>query len=244
MTKGDEYTMQNEKYVSAAKAREVDAGLKAYMSNIYAKMTAGVLATAVVSWIVGGSPMLLQLFLGGPQKYIVLFAPLAIIWFGFRPETMSPKQLMGAFFGLATVYGISFATIAAVAMGSPVFAVMVAKSFFITTAMFAGLSIYGYTTKRDLGPMQSFITMGIIGLVAASLLNIFFQSDMMQNVIAGVGIVLFSGLTAWQTQAMKEMYREGMSKDNTERLAWAAALNLYISFIAMFQYILHFMSQR
>lgn len=237
--------MQNENYVSStSKAKDIDAGLKAHMSNIYAKMTAGVLVTAIVSMIVGSSPALLNLFLGGPQKYIVLFAPLAIIWFGFRPETMSPKQLMGAFFGLATVYGISFATIAVAVAGNPVFGVMVAKSFFITTAMFAGLSIYGYTTKRDLGPMQSFISMGIIGLVAASVMNIFFQSDMMQNVIAGVGIVLFSGLTAWQTQAMKEMYRPGMSKDNTERYAWAAALNLYISFIAMFQYILHFMNQR
>lgn len=236
--------MQNEKYVSNTQTREIDAGLKAYMSNVYAKMTAGVLATAIVSMVVGSSPMLLQLFLGGPQKYIVLFAPLAIIWFGFRPEKMSPKQLMAAFFGLAVVYGISFATIAVAVSANPAFGVMVAKSFFITTAMFAGLSIYGYTTKRDLSPMRSFISMGIIGLVAASVMNIFFQSDMMQNVIAGVGIVLFSGLTAWQTQSMKEAYNPNMSKDNTERMAWAAALNLYISFIAMFQYILHFMSQR
>jgi hypothetical protein len=194
--------------------------------------------------IVGSSPMLLNLFLGGPQKYLVIFAPLAIIWFGFRPESMSPKQLMAAFFGLAVVYGISFASIAAVALGNPIFAVAVAKSFFITTAMFAGLSIYGYTTKRDLGPMQSFIVMGIWGLVGASVLNIFFQNDMMSNVIAGVGIVLFAGLTAWQTQAMKEMYSPNASKDVLERIGWAAALNLYISFVAMFQYILHFMSQR
>jgi hypothetical protein len=237
--------MQNPNYVSSqSKSKEVDAGLKRYLSNIYTKMTAGVLVTAIVSMIVGSSPMLLNLFLGGPQKYLVIFAPLAIIWFGFRPESMSPKQLMAAFFGLAVVYGISFASIAAVALGNPIFAVAVAKSFFITTAMFAGLSIYGYTTKRDLGPMQSFIVMGIWGLVGASVLNIFFQNDMMSNVIAGVGIVLFAGLTAWQTQAMKEMYSPNASKDVLERIGWAAALNLYISFVAMFQYILHFMSQR
>ena len=237
--------MQNPNYVSSqSKAKEVDAGLKKYLSNIYTKMTAGVLVTAIVSMLVGSSPMLLNLFLGGPQKYLVIFAPLAIIWFGFRPESMSPKQLMAAFFGLAVVYGISFASIAAVALGNPMFAVAVAKSFFITTAMFAGLSIYGYTTKRDLGPMQSFIVMGIWGIVGASVLNIFFQNDMMSNVIAGVGIVLFAGLTAWQTQAMKEMYSPNASKDALERIGWAAALNLYISFVAMFQYILHFMSQR
>lgn len=226
------------------KTREVDAGLKAYMSNIYAKMTGGVLVTALTAMIVGSSPLLLNLFLGGPQKYLVIFAPLAIIWFGFRPDRMSPKQLMAAFFGVAVVYGISFSTIAVVAGQNPAFGVMVAKAFFIATAMFAGLSIFGYSTKKDLGPMQSFIVMGIWGLVGASIMNIFFQSDMMQNVIAGVGIVLFSGLTAWQTQAMKEMYNPAMSKDNIERISWAAALNLYISFIALFQYILHFMNQR
>ncbi len=237
--------MQNPNYVSSkSQSREIDAGLKKYMSNIYAKMTAGVLVTAIVAMIVGSSPLLLQLFLGGPQKYIVLFAPLAIIWFGFRPETMSPKQLMAAFFGVAVVYGISFATIAVAVSANPGFGVAVAKAFFVTTAMFAGLSIYGYTTKRDLGPMQSFIVMGIWGLIAASLLNIFFQSDAMQNVIAGAGIVLFAGLTAWQTQSMKEMYSPHASKDALERIGWAAALNLYISFIAMFQYVLHFMSQR
>lgn len=227
-----------------ASSVEIDAGLKTYMSNIYAKMTAGVLVTAITAMIVGSSPLLLQIFLGGPQKYLVIFAPLAIIWFGFRPETMAPKQLMAAFFGLSVVYGISFATIAVVATADPTFGLSVAKAFFVTTAMFAGLSIFGYTTKKDLGPMQSFIVMGIWGIVAVSLINIFFQSAMMANVIAGVGIVLFSGLTAWQTQQMKEMYRPGMAKDTTERIAWAAALNLYISFIALFQYVLHFMNQR
>lgn len=229
---------------SQSRAKEIDAGLKKYMSNIYAKMTAGVLVTAVVAMVVGSSPLLLQLFLGGPQKYLVIFAPLAIIWFGFRPESMSPKQLMAAFMGVAVVYGISFSTIAVAVSADPTFGVAVAKSFFIATAMFAGTSIYGYTTKRDLGPMQSFLVMGIWGLIAASVMNIFFQSNAMQNVIAGVGILLFSGLTAWQTQNMKEMYNPNMAKENIERLSWAAALNLYISFIAMFQYVLHFMSQR
>ena len=237
--------MENQHSVqSRSKGVEIDAGLKSYLSNIYAKMTAGVLVTAVTAMVVGSSPLLLQLFLGGPQKYLVIFAPLAIIWFGFRPERMSPKQLMAAFFGVSVVYGISFSTIAVVAAADATFGLAVAKAFFVATAMFAGLSIFGYTTKKDLGPMQSFIVMGIWGLVAVSLMNIFFQSAMMSNVIAGVGIVLFSGLTAWQTQQMKEMYNPAMSKDNTERIAWAAALNLYISFIAMFQYILHFMSQR
>jgi FtsH-binding integral membrane protein len=222
----------------------MDAGLRKHLNSIYARMSGGVLVTALVALIVGTSPTLLQLFLGGPQRYIVIFAPLAIIWFGFRPEKMKASQLKLAFFGLATVYGISFAAIAAVATADPTFAVAVAKSFFIATAMFAGLSILGYTTKKDLSGMQTFLSMGIIGLVAFGVMNIFFQSTMMANLIAGAGILLFSGLTVWQTQDMKRMYSPNTPAELASRMGWAAALNLYISFIAMFQYILHFMNQR
>jgi len=225
-------------------SRDIDAGLKAHMNNIYKKMTLGVLVTALVAMFVASSPLLLNLFLGGPQKYLVLFGPLAITMFGFRPDRMKSSTLMLAFFGIAVLYGISFSAIAVVASSSAAFGVAVAKSFFIATGMFAGLSIYGYTTKRDLSAIRTFAVMGIFGLIAASVMNIFFQSDLMQNVIAGVGILLFSGITVWQTQNMKEMYSPNMAQEHAERFAWAAALNLYISFIALFQYILSFMSQR
>lgn len=234
----------NKMQATQTRTREIDEGLRQHMNNIYAKMTGGVLVTALTAWVVGSSPLLLNLFLGGPQKYLVIFAPLAIIWFGFRPDRMKASTLMLAFFGVAVVYGISFASIAVLVSLDPTFGVAVAKAFFIATAMFAGLSIFGYTTKKDLSPMGTFLTMGILGLVAVSLMNLFFQSAMMTNVIAGVGIVLFSGVTVWQTQAMKEMYNPNMSAEIAARMGWAAALNLYISFIAMFQYILHFMSQR
>ncbi|MCB9982858.1 MAG: Bax inhibitor-1/YccA family protein [Rhodospirillales bacterium] len=237
--------MQTERFqTTQTRTREIDEGLRQHMNNIYAKMTAGVLVTAVVAWVVGNSPLLLNLFLGGPQAYLVMFAPLAIIWFGFRPDKMKASQLMAAFFGVATVYGISFAAIAVMVSANPAFGVDVAKAFFIATAMFAGLSVFGYTTKKDLSPIRTFATMGIIGLIAASVMNIFFQSSMMSNVIAGVGIILFSGITVWQTQDMKEMYAPAMPAEFANRMSWAAALNLYISFIALFQYILHFMSQR
>lgn len=230
--------------VSQTQSKQIDAGLRKHMNNIYAKMTGGVLVTALVALIVGSSPFLLNLFLNGPQKYIVIFAPLAIIWFGFRPDKMKASQLMMAFFGVAIVYGISFAAIAAVATQNAAFAVAVAKAFFIATSMFAGLSIIGYTTKKDLSGMQTFLSMGIIGLVGVSVMNLFFQNDMLTNIISGVGILLFSGLTVWQTQDMKRMYSPNTPAEYAERMAWAAALNLYISFIAMFQYILHFLNQR
>lgn len=236
--------MQNNANVRAQEVRQVDAGLKAHMNNIYMKMTAGVLVTALTAMVVSKSELLLNLFLGGPQVYIVIFAPLAIVWFGFRPDRMRASQLMVAFFALSVLYGISFATIAVMAAANAAFGVAVAKAFFVTTAMFAGLSIFGYTTKKDLSGMRIFIVMGIWGLVAAGLMNLFFQSAPMQNVIAGAGIVLFSGLTVWQTQEMKQMYHPQVSKEQNERYAWAAALNLYISFIALFQYIMHFMNQR
>lgn len=219
----------------------INAGLRTHMNKIYRKMTGGVLITALVALVVGTSPALLNLFLGGPQKYLVIFAPLAIIWFGFRPEKMKASQLKIAFFALATVYGISFAAIAALATQNPAFAVSVAKAFFIATSMFAGLSIFGYSTKKDLSGMQTFLSMGIMGVVAFGVMNIFFQSNMMSNVISGVSILLFSGVTVWQTQEMKRMYSPNTPVELANRMAWAAALNLYISFIALFQSILHFM---
>jgi len=222
----------------------VDEGLRQHMNSIYTRMTTGVLVTALTALVVSLSPALMNLFLGGPQKYIVIFAPLAIVWFGFRPESMKAAQLKLAFYALAVLYGISFSAIAALATADPAFGVAVAKAFFIATSMFAGLSIIGYTTKKDLSGMKIFLSMGIIGLVAVSVMNIFFQNDMMSNLIAGAGILLFSGLTVWQTQDMKRMYAPERSEEITSRLAWAAALNLYISFIAMFQYILHFLNQR
>ncbi len=225
-------------------ATKMDVGLRKHMNKIYSRMAGGVLVTALAALIVGSSPTLLNLFLGGPQKYIVMFAPLAIIWFGFRPEKMSSGQLMAAFYGVAVVYGISFASIAAVATNDAAFAISVAKAFFIATSMFAGMSILGYTTKKDLSGMKTFLSMGIIGLVVLSVINIFTQSTMMSNLIAGAGILLFSGLTVWQTQDMKRMYHPNNPAELASRYAWAAALNLYISFIAMFQYVLHFMQQR
>jgi FtsH-binding integral membrane protein len=200
--------------------------------------------TALTALVVASSETLLSLFLGGPQAYIVAFAPLAVVMFGFRPDRMQASTLRLAFFGIAVLYGISFASIAVLATQDPAFAADVARAFFIATAMFAGLSVYGYTSKTDFSPMRSFLVMGVWGLVAASVMNIFFQSSGMSNVIAGVGILLFAGLTVYQTQETKQMYNPAIGAEYLSRLGWAAALNLYISFIAMFQYVLHFLNQR
>jgi len=238
--------MYNEKTVSSqSRSRDVDAGLKKYMSDIYAKMAGAVLVTAFTAMVVGSSPLLLNLFLGGPQAYIVMFAPLAIIMFGFRPDRMASGKLMMVFMGLAVVYGISFASIAVAVGKDPAFGVIVAKAFFIATGMFAGVSIMGYTTKIDLTPIRTFASMAIWGVIIAGVLNMFvFKSSGMDIALSMISIPLFAGITAWQTQNMKEMYNPAMSPELIKRYSWSAALTLYISFIAMFMNILNLMSQR
>ena len=228
-----------------AKSQEIDAGLKKYMSDIYAKMAGGVLVTALTAWVVGSSPLLLNLFLGGPQAYLVMFAPLAIVMFGFRPDRMASNKLMMVFMGIAVLYGISFASIAVMMANDPSYGVIVAKAFFIATGMFAGVSIMGYTTKIDLTPIRTFASMAIWGVIIAGVLNMFvFKSSGLDIALSMISIPLFAGITAWQTQNMKEMYNPAMSMELVKRYSWAAALNLYISFIAMFMNILNLLSQR
>ncbi len=238
--------MQNLNSVSSrSRSVEIDAGLKKYMSNIYAKMTAGVLVTALTAMVVGSSPLLLNLFLGGPQAYLVMFAPLAIVWFGFKPDRMASGKLMMMFMALAVLYGISFASIAVMAGQDPSYGVIVAKAFFIATGMFAGVSAMGYTTKIDLTPIATFASMAIWGLIIAGVLNMFiFKSSGMDTMLSMISIPLFAGITAWQTQHMKESYNPAMSPELVKRYSWSAALTLYISFVAMFMNILNLMSQR
>lgn len=221
-----------------------DAGLRAHMQSVYNRMTAGVLITALTSWLVSNSPALMQFFLGGPQMYVVMLAPLAILWFGFRPEKMSPSQLMLSFGLLSVVYGISFSVIFLVYTKTAI-----AQAFFMATALFAGLSVFGYVTKKNLDALGTFAVMGVWGVFILSIGTMIAGAmgadiTMMQTVISGIGLLAFSGITAWQTQTTKEMYHPSHGDDANSRMAWAAALNLYVSFIAIFQYILHLMNSR
>lgn len=232
--------MQPDRMTTQSKAgTQIDAGLRSHMQRIYNRMSMGVLITAITSFVVASSPELMRLFLGGPQAYIVMFAPLAVVWFGFNPMTMPASKLRISFIALSVLYGISFATIFYVfKMGD------ISRAFFIAGGMFAGLSIYGYTTKKNLDGIMSFVVMGIFGVLIMSVINMFMHSAAMMNLISAIGIIAFAGMTAWQTQAMKESYQPHYGEEANNRMAWAAALNLYISFIAMFQYILQLIGNR
>lgn len=219
---------------TVARSQQIDAGLQKHMQSIYNRMTLGVLVTAVTAAIVASSPELMKLFLSGPQKWVVMFAPLAIVMFGFNPMTMKQSTLKIAFLAISVLYGISFSVLGYAYTGESI-----AKAFFLATGMFAGLSIFGYVTKKNLDGLGNFAIMGVWGVFFAGLLNVFvFKSEGFMDVISVVSILAFAGLTAWQTQVMKEMYHPSHGEDANSRMAWSGALTLYISFIALFMNIL------
>lgn len=224
----------------------VDAGLKSHMQRVYNRMTMGLGITAVTAYLAGHSLSVLQVITNPMVAMILALAPLGLIWFGFNPRTMPAKKLQATFVLLSVLYGLSFATIFLVYVPADI-----VRALLMTTIMFAGLSIFGYTTKRDLTAVGVFCIMGMFGLLAFSLLymagaafSIVEPSPMINNILAIGTIVIFAGLTAWETQTTKEMYNPGHGEEGNSRLAWMAALNLYISFIAIFQSLLQLMSNR
>lgn len=223
-----------------SRSQEIDAGLRNHMNSVYKRMTLGILITAITSWIVSTTPALFALLMGGPQAYVVMLAPLAIVWFGFNPRTMSSQKLMVVFCVLSIVYGISLSAIALAFAHAEI-----ARAFLITSGTFAALSIFGYTTKKNLAPLGAFCLMAFFGLFIVSLIGLFVGYSSTVNVLLDVGVLLtISGLTAWETQQAKEMYNEAHGTEGNSRLAWAAALSLYINFIIMFTRILSLMNQR
>ena len=218
---------------------EIDVGLRNYMNGIYARMAAGVLVTAVMAFAVGSTPALFNLVMGGPQAYVFIFAPVLVVMFGFNPVTMSPAKLQGMFFLISALYGVSFSAIAVAAMVQPGYVYDVARAFFIAVGMFSGASLYGYVTKRDLSGMRQFLVMGIWGVFIAGILSMFIKSTAFSLAISAVSIPLFAGLTVWKTQELKNMYLAYRGHGSLEKIAWAGALTLYISFIAMFMHILN-----
>ena len=233
------------------RAVAVDAGLRAYMLRVYNYMAIGVALSGIAALVMfqltvteaGGrlawTPLGQTLYQSGFQ-WVLLFAPLALVFFlSFRIQHLAPATAQALFFFYAVLLGISLTPIFVVYTGASI-----ARVFFIAAASFGALSLYGYTTQRDLSPFGSFLIMGLFGIIIASLVNIFLASSALQFVIAVVGVLVFAGLTAWDTQKIKGMY--SVSDDGTiaGRKAVMGALALYLDFINLFLMLLRLFGSR
>ncbi|MDQ2893238.1 MAG: Bax inhibitor-1/YccA family protein, partial [Pseudomonadota bacterium] len=171
---------------------------------------------------------------GGILKYIIMFSPLAIVFaMSFGQNRMSTSTIQALFWGFAVLMGLSLSTIFLVYSGTSI-----AGAFFSTAAGFAALSLYGYTTKRDLSAFGTFLIIGVVGLIVAMVINIFLQSNVMGLVISGVGVLIFAGLTAYDTQRTKSMYFQVAGTDMVGKVIVMSALALYLDFINMFLFVL------
>ena len=218
-----------------------DAGLRTYMLKVYNYMASGVLLTGVVAMLFASSGLAQDImFGGGPLKWLIILSPLAIVFaMSFGQNKFSTFTIQGMFWAFATLMGMSMSTIFLVYTGASI-----AQTFFATAAAFLGLSLYGYTTKKDLPGMGTFLIMGVIGLLVAMVINIFLQSTMMQLVISAIGVLIFAGLTAYDTQRIKSMYAYVAGTDMVGKTVVLSALSLYLDFINMFQFLLYFMGNQ
>jgi FtsH-binding integral membrane protein len=218
-----------------------DAGLRAYMLSVYNYMASGVLLTGIVAMLFAswsGAPDIL--FGPGILKYLIIFSPLAfvlVLRFGINRMSTATAQMV--FWAFAAVMGVSMASIFYVYTASSIY-----SCFFATAAAFAGLSLWGYTTKRDLSGMGTFLIMGLFGLIVAMMINLFLRNPAFDLALSAVGVLVFAGLTAFHTQAIKSIYFEVAGTSHQRKAAIYGALQLYLDFINMFLFLLRFMGNR
>ena len=232
-----------------ARAAQIDEGLRAHMNKVYGLMSVGMLITGAVAWAVGTSDALLS-FLMDPATgkmnilgWVVMFLPLGMVmFFGAALNRLSLAGAQLYFYVYAAIMGLSLAWIFLAFTGASI-----ATTFLVTAIAFAALSLYGYTTKRDLSPFGTFLIMGVVGLIVASLINIFLASAAMSFAISVIGVLLFAGLTAYDTQRIKTTYIQHAQAMDQEWLGKAAimgALQLSLDFINLFMFLLQFMGDR
>jgi hypothetical protein len=228
-----------------ALAAEYDAGLRAYMLSVYNYMISGVLLSGMVAIgmvLTGAVAFLFNPATGAPSilGWVVMLSPLALVFFlGFRIPKISEGAAQALFFGFATLMGMSLSTIFLRYTGTSI-----ATTFFATAAAFAGLSLWGYTTKKDLSGFGTFLIMGVVGLLVAMLLNLFLQSSALAFAISALGVLIFAGLTAYDTQKIKETYDYVAGTEMVGKSAIMGALTLYLDFVNMFQFLLSFLGNR
>ena len=216
-----------------------DAGLRSYMLRVYNYMASGVLLTGIVALLFATSGLAAQVLVT-PLRWLIILAPLGFVMaMSFGLNRMQTSTLQALFWAFAVAMGLSMSSIFLVYTGTSI-----AQTFFAVAAGFAGLSLYGYTTKRDLSGIGTFLIMGVVGLLVAMLINLFLQSTAMMLAISAIGVLLFAGLTAYDTQKIKSMYAYVAGTDMMGKVVIMGALNLYLDFVNMFMFLLSFMGNR
>jgi uncharacterized protein len=237
----------------AARAAEIDAGLRAYMIRVYNYMAAGVALTGVVAWVtfnaavvtneagrITGLTSFGQMIFSGPLTIVLFLGTLGIVFFlSFRIDKLQPSTATALFMGYAALLGLMLSSVFLAYTGASV-----TRTFFISAASFGALSLYGYTTQRDLSPIGSFLIMGLFGLMLAMIVNIFLKSSGLDFAISAIGVLIFAGLTAWDTQKIKEMYDANDDGTISGRKTVMGALTLYLDFINLFLFMLRFLGDR
>jgi FtsH-binding integral membrane protein len=240
---------------SVAKTQaEIDEGLRSYMLTVYNYMAAALALTGLMAYVTANTPTLFELFYTFAQYpdgsigitgrtimgWVVMLAPLGMVFFlSARIASMKASTAQMVFWIFAGLMGVSLSSVLFQYTGASV-----TKTFFVTSAAFAGLSLFGYTTKKNLTGMGSFLIMGVWGLFIAMIVNMFMQSSTMDFIISGLGVLIFAGLTAYDTQKIKLMYLEADGSETMSKKAIMGALNLYLDFINMFLFLLRFMGSR
>ena len=222
----------------------IDEGLRAYMLRVYNLMALGLAITGGTAmgtaYLAYNNADFAQLLYASPLRWVIMLAPLALVFFmSFRIDRMSVSAAQTTFWAFAALMGVSMSAIFLVFTSASI-----VQTFFITAASFGALSLWGYTTKRDLTGMGSFLVMGLFGLILAMIVNIFLGSSALQFAISAIGVLIFAGLTAYDTQKIKEMYFEGDDVLVAGRKAIMGALTLYLDFINLFQFLLSFLGNR
>lgn len=221
-------------------AAQTDLGLRSYMQSVFNLMAMGLGLTGLVAFAVAQSPELVHTLYMTPLKWVVLLAPLGLVFYlGYSVQKLSQATAQLLFWVYSGLMGLSLGTIFLLYTSQSI-----TRVFFITASMFLAMSLYGYTTKKDLTSMGSFMIMGLIGVVIAGLVNIFLQSSAMQFVISVLGVVIFTGLTAYDVQRIKDMYYESAAGEALGKVAVMGALTLYLDFINLFMALLRLFGDR
>lgn len=237
--------LKDREIASYSNAGVVDEGLRSYMLKIYNYMAGGLAVTGLISYLIANNPSILRLFITqtgySAFGWLALLAPLVMIFaFGWVVNKGTLAQVQAVFWGFSVLMSVSLAPIFLIYTGASI-----TRVFLITSATFGALSLYGYTTQKDLSGWRSFLMIGLIGLIIASVVNFFMQSPGLYYALSYVGVFIFAGLTAYDTQNLKNLYyHSGLNGDTADRIAISGALSLYLDFINMFLYLLRLMGDR